>query len=169
MGRADSLAHGGGVMKTPFYCGTQGADWELANCDNCKKGGRYTDEKQMDWVWLCDIQKAKDEAYMGDGSVSNDIARRMGYDDGANLHNWPCTELDPIEPIEQYFARFAPKPTRLASLWKRLKRAAEFAWEMYDPWWQPEVDIYGVMGRIELRLAWRIAWGMHHDDREVIR
>jgi hypothetical protein len=155
---------------TPFYCGSQSADWETVNCDNCHMRGFYRDQEgQRDFEWRCDIQRAFNEAYMGDGTVSAEIGKRMGADENVASHGWRCPELILIEPVAVYAKRFERPVRRLAPLWKRLRSAWESARETWNPWWGPEEDIYGVMGRIDLRLAWSIAWGLHHDDTEVVR
>jgi hypothetical protein len=74
----------------PFSCGSQHADWESSNCDRCTK--RIPDDADYTG-FRCDIQKAIGEAFMTDGTVSKDIARRMGYTDHL-AYNWPCTEVD---------------------------------------------------------------------------
>ena len=151
----------------PFYCGTQAADWREWNCANCKRAGAYTDETQTKFVWVCDIERALDEAWMGDGSVSGEIAQCMSYD--PLRHNWTCGELDPVIPLAEWAERLKPPPTRLCPLSKRLRRAWAFAMGLWVPLWHPEEDIYGVPGRIGLWLAWQIAWGIHRDDREAVR
>lgn len=67
----------------PFYCGSQFADWIDKNCENCKKSQR------------CDIQDALDEAYMGDGTVTAEIAKRMNYENKVpGYYSWPCNEVE---------------------------------------------------------------------------
>ena len=69
----------------PFYCGTQKADWACRNCYQCKKG--YDDDKME---WNCDLELAIDTAFMEDGTVSAETAKRMGYTDKSLL--WDCPE-----------------------------------------------------------------------------
>lgn len=71
----------------PFSCGSQAADWGSANCSRCTK-----EFDHVSGAYRCDIQKEID-AYMEDGSVSADIARRMGYSDPLAFQ-WACTEVD---------------------------------------------------------------------------
>lgn len=68
----------------PFHCGTQYLDWENSNCCRCKK---YTDDASG-----CEIMQALAYASVSDGTVSPEMAERMGYKKGAYL--WPCAEVD---------------------------------------------------------------------------
>lgn len=69
----------------PFSAGLAWAAWDLCNCDNCAKGhvcinadGERVKEGH-EWVrYLCDIEQALDNAYWQDGTISSDIAGRMG-------------------------------------------------------------------------------------------
>lgn len=72
--------------KRPFHCGSQMADWKAQNCDTCAKG--WTEESG----WRCDIEKAIDHGYMGNGSVPAEIGRRMGVPDNPCVFTWPCPE-----------------------------------------------------------------------------
>lgn len=81
----------------PFHCGTQAADWEENNCAVCVKGASEDPDKFMDTL-SCPIQKAITEAYWDDGSVSEEIAERMGYLDNSPPRQkgfsliWLCKE-----------------------------------------------------------------------------
>ncbi len=75
----------------PFYCGTQGMDWQEANCLRCKK---LTDEPGGFENIICDIDRALSEAFWKDGSVSKEIAERMGYLDNKGYYCWMCPEVD---------------------------------------------------------------------------
>jgi len=77
----------------PFYCGSQKMDWHCYNCSNCTKG--YDDEAR---AWRCDLEKAIDNAFMGDGSVSAEIAKRMGEPEDCRVHNWRCPEFVAAPP-----------------------------------------------------------------------
>jgi hypothetical protein len=72
---------------TPFYCGSQRMDWKCFNCDFCTK--RYNETSR----WHCDLEKLIDEAYMGDGSMSAETAKRMGDPDDCRVYNWRCPEF----------------------------------------------------------------------------
>jgi hypothetical protein len=146
----------------PFSCGSEMGDWDTRNCQNCHLTGYYRDQAHRnDWVWRCDIQRAIGEAYLGDGTISADISRRMG--EGAR-----CGELITIEPIEQYAKRFARPLRRLSPLHRRAWRALCAAWEFWiKPWDREDYDYYG--GLRSPWLAWTVAWGIHDDDTEVVK
>jgi hypothetical protein len=72
----------------PFYCGIQRMDWKCYNCHFCTK--RYNEAAR---TWHCDLEKLIDESYMDDGSVSADVARRMGEPDDCRVYNWRCPEF----------------------------------------------------------------------------
>lgn len=77
----------------PFANGIQFCTWTTANCDKCRRARG------------CEINTALTDAYCDDGTVSAEIARRMGYHPfGADWHyNWPCLEHDPpFENIEEW-------------------------------------------------------------------
>lgn len=65
----------------------------------------------------CPIDKALGEAYWDDGSVSREIAQRMGFDPKANAYTWDCPELEKNKP-----PRKAP-PIETTPLFKRDLRA----------------------------------------------
>lgn len=80
----------------PFSNGAQFGDWTASNCDGCTKspdnGGK------------CDIFEAIGDGNVGDGTVSDEIGKRMGYDRAEYV--WPCTEG---EPTPERRARLAAK------------------------------------------------------------
>ena len=72
-------------MIRPFSNGTQYSDWEACNCDRCKKADNDN----------CDIINVLAEAYVGDGEVTEDIAKKMGItEETKNAYVWPCSEVD---------------------------------------------------------------------------
>jgi hypothetical protein len=73
---------------TPFYCGSQRMDWKCYNCDFCTKRYNETFSK-----WHCDLERLIDEAYMGDGSMGAETAKRMGEPDDCRVYNWRCPEF----------------------------------------------------------------------------
>ncbi|MHB0967422.1 MAG: hypothetical protein ACYC36_13315 [Bellilinea sp.] len=75
----------------PFSSGTQFADWTENNCRRCKRYGTKPDPEK------CEIDFAFGDAFWGDGSVSEDIAKRMGYLDNQRSLVWRCNEFEPIE------------------------------------------------------------------------
>jgi hypothetical protein len=72
----------------PFSCGTQYGAWVMSNCDRCKKGAR---EGQG---FECDIDEALWEGYWGDGTVSMEIAERMGAIENEGAYIWQCPEVE---------------------------------------------------------------------------
>ncbi len=74
----------------PFSNGTQYGDWTEANCDTCSK---RADRDHPPETCPCDIEQALLYAYVGTGTISADIADRMGRSEGR--YNWPCKEHDP--------------------------------------------------------------------------
>lgn len=63
-----------------FSNGSQYADWQASNCERCKK------------IEQCEIWFALDDALWDDGTVSQEIAKRAGYD--ADRYLWPCGEVE---------------------------------------------------------------------------
>lgn len=74
-----------------FSCGTQYADWIFNNCETCKKGYDYENDE-----YRCDIQKELDFAYISDGMIDYEIAKRMGYFKAKKkgLYIWRCPEKE---------------------------------------------------------------------------
>ncbi len=70
----------------PFSGKTQEEDWESANCWMCRK----YDPELLNCE--CDIDAAL--SYMGDGTVSADIAQRMGLLGNRGKRVWQCPELE---------------------------------------------------------------------------
>lgn len=81
-----------GARHHPFSSGTQYADWEANNCELCRKGVGYGFAPME---WRCVLQKAISFAAVDDGTVSEEVARRMGYLDNKGHHSWPCPEWEP--------------------------------------------------------------------------
>lgn len=76
----------------PFSNGTQYMDWQESNCCTCAKyRPDETDEEKC-----CPIEYALSFAAIDDGSVTDEIARRMGYKPGPPFYYvWECTEREP--------------------------------------------------------------------------
>ena len=74
------------MMVRPFSNGSQYADWQARNCNRCAK---YNPER---YDGACDIDGALGIAYIGTGTVPDDIARRMGYLDNQDAFTWDCPE-----------------------------------------------------------------------------
>lgn len=98
---------------SPFHCGSQHADWVCANCDHCDK---YDPERPVDDPDACDIDNALTVASLGDGTVSEEIARRMGYRSGTFVYNWPCPECWSEKVVNEFWTRPAPKPKRIQAI-----------------------------------------------------
>jgi hypothetical protein len=69
----------------PFSNGTQLGAWRARNCRNC---GLWNPER---FDGQCSIDEAIGLAYAGDGTVTEDVAQRMGYAEG--LVTRDCPEL----------------------------------------------------------------------------
>ncbi len=69
-----------------FSNGSQFNDWSASNCLRCTKWSGW------DELPTCDIDMALGEAYLGDGTVSQEIATRAGYD--PDKYVWPCGEVE---------------------------------------------------------------------------
>ena len=78
----------------PFYCGSQHGDWRMRNCDRCAKGYDNQVPEPQYWTGPCEIDNAIASAYIGSGTVKDDIAQRMGYTDPCAL-TWACPEFEP--------------------------------------------------------------------------
>lgn len=87
-------------MVRPFANGSQLGDWEASNCKRCKKN-RTEDQP------ICEIDEAISLAYWGDGTVSHEIAQRMGYtkpkEGERPEYVWMCGE---VEWTEEWKAEF---------------------------------------------------------------
>lgn len=136
----------------PFSCGSEKADWHYRNCNNCRKG--YSKETG----WNCEIERALDAAFLGDGSVSNEIGERMG--------GGRCPEQSPIFTPESWAARNAMAPTVLRPLWWRLRETIRSAWGLWIPPWD-RTDHEHYDGLRSLGLAGRVAWGIWGDAKMV--
>ena len=76
----------------PFANGTQYLDWDHVNCFHCKKA-TINSSKILD----CQIEQSLVNACFEDGSVTEDIANRMGYkDETPPLHIWQCGEFEGV-------------------------------------------------------------------------
>ena len=65
-------------------------DWQSRNCDRCKHG--YSDIGQH---WPCDLEKAIDDAATDDGSISWEIAARLGLSNNLRDICSRCHEFEP--------------------------------------------------------------------------
>ena len=82
----------------PFSCGSQFSDWQMSNCERCKKYSERIEDPP-----LCEIDYDLGMAYLGDGTVSPDIAKRMGYTDNQGKYNWQCGEVEWTESWKEEY------------------------------------------------------------------
>jgi len=81
------------VSTRPFDNGAQADDWAARNCLRCALGYEPCTGDR----YLCEIERAIDIAAFGDGTVSDVIATRMGYQDDGAI-NWDCPERQEKPP-----------------------------------------------------------------------
>jgi hypothetical protein len=110
----------------PFHCGSQAVDWEQSNCARCTKA---YDERTS--TWPCDLERAIDEAGFGDGTVSPDVARRMGYDGSPTAYVWPCTEVVWTEAWKAESRRRRTVRYRVARRWWSVRTAVRGRWQKW--------------------------------------
>ena len=85
----------------PFHCGTQALDWQMSNCERCKK---FEPNKYQDSG--CDIVDALNRAFFEDGSVTEEIAKRMGAIENKFALVWMCPEVEWTEEWKtEYLAK----------------------------------------------------------------
>lgn len=75
----------------PFSCGSQYGDWRDRNCFRCVKSYEHMEPKPENGLGPCEIDNAVGLAYIGSGSVTPEIATRMGYSD-IGVYGWDCPE-----------------------------------------------------------------------------
>ncbi len=90
-------------MPRPFDTGSQYGDWDQRNCEECWK------------VKRCAIVRATSGAYLGDGQVSDDIARRMGWTGPGDRYTWDCPERESRRPPSRV-RQHRTRPGQLALL-----------------------------------------------------
>lgn len=73
----------------PFHCGSQFAEWEAANCSNCKLSTAGFKR------YRCKLQKAIDKAYWDDGTVSKEVADAIGATKYDGYYIWECPARQP--------------------------------------------------------------------------
>jgi hypothetical protein len=143
---------------TPFYSGSHKADWHEYNCNTCTRGYGGNPEN-----WHCELERALDDAYMGDGTVSAEIGARLAIESGSI---WRCPEHIP-NPFVQIQPWAAPKRVPIP-LWRKLRDCLVSAWKFWIPFWdRTDHDCYS--GLRSPLLAWSTAWIIHHDRTEVAR
>ena len=84
---------------SPFAKNSQYVDWCTFNCERCAKAA----EEEVDIV-TCEIEEKLVEATWDNGTVSVEIAERMGHTsshkDGMQPYVWPCGEVELIEEAD---------------------------------------------------------------------
>lgn len=68
----------------PFDNGTQFMAWRHRNCVRCAK--------QWNNGYFCEIEMALDEAYITDGEITAEIAKRMQLSNYYTFYTWDCPE-----------------------------------------------------------------------------
>lgn len=77
----------------PFSCGSQYGDWRSRNCDRCVKSYDNQKPEPKDGMGPCAIDNAISMAYLGNGTVSAEIAQRMGCTTSL-AYGWDCPERE---------------------------------------------------------------------------
>lgn len=77
----------------PFSCGSQYGDWRMRNCDRCAKSYDNQVPEPKNGLGPCEIDNAIGMAYIGSGSVTPEIGRRMGYENALE-YSWECPEIE---------------------------------------------------------------------------
>lgn len=107
----------------PFANGCQFMDWLDKNCCNCTRYSWAKDASgetrpALEEGQECQIELALHGAAWGDGKVSREIARRMGYTNTLK-YGWRCGELDPTDEAKrkwpEVFAGLAETPPATAT------------------------------------------------------
>jgi len=80
----------------PFSNGTEFMNFREINCWKCKKDYDERIMKQGINI-LCDIEQALSEASVGDGTISDDIAKRVGLDVDYKDWDGKCLEFETRE------------------------------------------------------------------------
>lgn len=79
----------------PFSNGTEFMCWNEYNCCNCKKYN--VDDSGQVVEPVCEIDQALLESMFGDGTISREMADRMGlersWDEGKPMLYWRCKEF----------------------------------------------------------------------------
>jgi len=93
----------------PFSNGTQHLDWEASNCGRCKKAASF-EQAEAD-KFICEIERAIGVACISDGTVSAEIAQRMGYFKNIPAKTkrfsyvWQCGEVEWTEEWKKEYER----------------------------------------------------------------
>lgn len=93
-----------------FSKGTQFMDWQGSNCCRCKKSVEVWGTPN-DWP-TCQIEEAILFASIDDGSVTEEMAARAGYNEDTKLaYVWPCSEVEWTDEWKaEVLAKQEPQP-----------------------------------------------------------
>ena len=75
-----------------FSNGTQFMDWQSSNCERCKKSTFNDASIGVNDLPKCEIEYALMYALMDDGTVTEEIKKRSGYE--SSRYVWPCNETE---------------------------------------------------------------------------
>ncbi len=78
------------ITYRPFSNGSQAADWFGSNCDRCVKSGDAGEAGSS----ACTIFEAIHDAASEDGTVSPEMAERMGLIENKGKYVWMCNEVE---------------------------------------------------------------------------
>jgi hypothetical protein len=84
----------------PFSNWSNYSDWQDSNCERCKKFN--PDQASPE---ACSIDFEIGKAYFGDGTIGEDIARRMGLIDHPREYVWQCGEVEWTEAWKAEYRR----------------------------------------------------------------
>lgn len=91
----------------PFSNGTQFMDWREGSCCQCAK--YHVNNGAVEPV--CPLDEALFGACCGDGTISREIADRLGVPENT-WSDWQCKEFEPERPAG--VERIAPAPGQLS-------------------------------------------------------
>lgn len=94
-----------------FDTGTQFADWEMRNCDQCWKSFANQPRQRKDGKSKCELDYELTAACMGDGRISPQVGERIGYKPGAQIYTWDCPERETERPPRQRATKPKPAPS----------------------------------------------------------
>lgn len=115
--------------QVPFSNGSQGADWRESNCERCKK---RLDDFADTTEYRCEIQRAIDNAYMTDGTVSSEIGVRMGHSANPIAYVWQCPEVEWSEEWKAEVKRRRKWSYRIPLQWFQMRSGlARWAWKKW--------------------------------------
>jgi hypothetical protein len=148
----------------PFHCGSQHASWECANCDRCTKN-----TPSQEGMPRCEIQRAIFEAQFGDGTISADIAHRMGFTSHL-AYIWECGE---VEWTEEWKAEYRIRQTLRYRLrkwrWEIRRAARRWIGERRDNlrhrWRRPIAERHGLNKPTTCWAEW-CSWALGYLDTE---